>query len=82
VVKGLLIFAALIGLVFLACHAAGFRESTSVLSGTYTGASSVTSGLAYAAIYMGFVILAPILVVGAGVLFLLDLAFAALGKQG
>jgi hypothetical protein len=79
VVKGLLLCAALIGLVFLACHAAGFRESTSVLSGTYTGASSVVSGLAYAAIYMGFVILAPILVVGAGVLFLLDLAFAALG---
>lgn len=78
-VKGLFLCAGLIVVVFLVCHAAGGRESTSVLSGTYAGASSVASGLAYAAVYMGFVILAPIMVVGAGVLFLLDLAFAALG---
>lgn len=75
-VKGLLICAALIALVFLVCHAAGFRESTSVLSGTYTEASSVKSGLVYAAVYVGFVILAPIFVLGAGVLFLLDVVFA------
>lgn len=75
-VKGLLLCAALIGLAFLVCHVAGFRESTSVLSGTYTGAGSVASGLVYAAAYMGFVILAPILVLGAGVSFLLDVALA------
>jgi hypothetical protein len=75
-VKGLLIGAVLIGLVFLVCHAAGFRESTSVLSGTYTGAGSAAPGLAYAVVYMGFVILAPIFVLGAGVLFLLDVVFA------
>jgi hypothetical protein len=76
VVKGLLIGAVLIGLVFLVCHAAGFRESTSVLSGTYTGAGSVKSALVYAAVYMGFVILAPIFVLGAAALFLLDVVFA------
>ncbi|MBN1975796.1 MAG: hypothetical protein JW918_00210 [Anaerolineae bacterium] len=75
-VKGLLICAALIGLAFLVCHAAGLRESTGVLSGTYTGTGSVISGLAYAVVYMGFVILAPIFVLGAGALFLLDVVFA------
>ena len=80
-VKGLLICAALIGLVFLACHAAGFRESTSVLSGTYTGAGSVMSGLLYAVTSMAFEIVTPILVIAAGVLFVLKLAFTALGRK-
>jgi hypothetical protein len=72
-VKALLVCAGLIALIFLVCHAAGFRESTSVLSGTYTGAGSVTCGLLYVVVNMALVILAPILVIGAGVLFFLNL---------
>jgi hypothetical protein len=80
-VKGVFVCAALIVVVFLVCHAAGLRESTSVLSGTYTGAGSVTSGLAYAVVNMALVILTPILVIAAGMLFLLNLAFVTLDRR-
>lgn len=79
--KGLLICAGLILVVFLACHAAGFRESTSVLSGTYTGMGSVASGLLYAVASMAFAIVMPILLIAAAALFPLNLAFAALGRR-
>lgn len=81
-VKVLFVCAGFIALVFLVCHVAGFRESTSVLSGTYTGAGSVTSGLLYAAVSMAFVIVAPILAIGAGMLFLLNRIFGSQASQG
>lgn len=79
--RGLLVCTAALTLAFLVSHVAGFREFTSVLSGTYPAAGVAVFGLAYAAVYMGFVILAPILVIGAGVLFILNLASAALGRR-
>ena len=81
---GLLAGAALLALPFLVCHAAGLREFVSVLSGTSpaTGASvevMTLLGLVYAAFYMVFLILVPILVLAAGGLFM----FSALagGRQ-
>ncbi|MFN2271377.1 MAG: hypothetical protein ACK2US_11105 [Anaerolineae bacterium] len=80
-VKGLFLCAGLIAVVFLVCHVAGFREYTSVLSGTYTGMGSAASGLLYAVASLAFVIVAPILAIDAGGLFLLNLACAALGRR-
>jgi hypothetical protein len=58
---------------FLLVHLAGLREYTSVLNGT-TGpesagwASSAFFGVTYIIIYLAFVILAPVLVLAAGIL--------------
>jgi len=71
---GLLVRAALITMFFAACHFAGWREHTTFLSGTPAsgGGSVITSallGVVYMAGYFGFVLLAPILVLAAGLLF-------------
>lgn len=71
--KGLFICAAALTLVFLVEHIAGFREFTSVLSGTYPAAgASVLWGLVYAITHMAFFIVTPILLIGAGLLSLFD----------
>jgi hypothetical protein len=71
--KGLFVCAGGLALVLLVSHVAGFREFTSVLSGTYpaTGAP-VFWGLIYATTHMAFFLVAPILVVGAGILSFLE----------
>jgi hypothetical protein len=71
---GLLVRAALIAVFFVACHLAGWREHTTFLSGTpaSTGGSVNTSavlGVVYMAGYFGFVLLAPIFALAAGLLF-------------
>ncbi len=65
----------MLALPFLVCHAAGLREFIGVLSGTppATGVSvevMALLGLLYAAFYMVFLILVPILALAAGGLFL------------
>jgi len=71
---GLLVRAALIGVFFAACHLAGWREHTTFLSGTAASAggsvnTSALLGVIYMAGYFGFVLLAPILTLAAGLLF-------------
>lgn len=71
---GFLVRAALIALFFAACHAAGWREHTTFLSGTAASAggsanTSIILGVIYMAGYFGFVLLAPILTLAAGFLF-------------
>ena len=73
--KGLLIRALIIAIVFFILHLAGLREYTSILSGTYpTGDSAATSavfwGMVYIIVYFGFVLVAPILLITAGILFI------------
>ena len=71
--KGLFICTAVLTLAFLVGHIAGLREFTSVLSGTYPATeASVFLGLIYAITHMAFFIAAPILAIGAGILFLFD----------
>ena len=74
--KGLLLRAAVIAAAFLVVHAAGLREYTSVLSGTPASGSlpeafALAAGIAYATLYFGFVLLAPLLVLAAVILVLL-----------
>ena len=71
---GFLVRAALVAVFFAACHFAGWREHTTFLSGTPASAggsanTSVVLGVVYMAGYFGFVLLAPILVLAAGLLF-------------
>jgi hypothetical protein len=70
--KGLILRAVMIALTFAVCHWLGLREHTSFLSGT--AASSDTSltvsavlGVTYIATYLGFVLLTPILLIGAAI---------------
>jgi hypothetical protein len=57
--------AALISLVFLLMHGLGLREHTRVFSGTSPDGASALLGTSYAVIYLGFVIVVPILVIAA-----------------
>jgi hypothetical protein len=62
-----------LALIFLLLHLAGLREFTSVLNGT-VGSLKLSwgmcafLGLAYIFAYLGFILLAPILVLGAALL--------------
>jgi hypothetical protein len=65
--------AVVIGAVFFVVHLAGLREYTSVLNGTAgpdaaDWASSTFFGVTYVIIYLTFVVLAPVLVLAAGLL--------------
>jgi hypothetical protein len=65
----------------LVSHVAGFRECTGILSGTYPAAGAqVFWGLVYATTHMAFFLVAPILIIGAGILSLLDRC-AAIGPR-
>jgi len=63
--------------LYLVAHVAGLRECTSFLSGTMPLGSfgqylNGFLGIAYVLVYIGAVIVAPILIVAAGVFFLLQ----------
>lgn len=71
--QGLLLRALLLAIFFGAVHVAGWREHTTFLSGTSASTdtsanTSVILGLVYMAAYFGFVLLAPILILAAGIL--------------
>jgi hypothetical protein len=74
---GLLVRAALVAVFFAVCHLAGWREHTTFLSGTPASAggsanTSVVLGVVYMAGYFGVVLLAPILALAAGLLFVFE----------
>ena len=64
--KGLLQRAAVIALVYAVLHVAGGRHDAAFLSGTPVG--SLVLGCAYVVVYFAFVLIAPILVIAAGLL--------------
>jgi hypothetical protein len=65
--KKLLLRAALIGLAYALLHLAGGRHDAAFLSGTPVGgAGALLLGCAYVVVYFLFVIVAPILVIAAG----------------
>jgi hypothetical protein len=71
--RGFLLRAGFIGVAFLIVQLGGLREYTSVLNGTVGPSAagrqlSTFLGLAYLLVYMAFVILAPVLVLAAGIL--------------
>jgi hypothetical protein len=62
-----------VSVIFLIVHLCGLREFTSVLNGTM-GSTQVSRGVAaflgiiYVVVYVGFVVLVPILILAAGLL--------------
>ena len=72
--KDLLQRAALILMLFAIAHLAGLREFTTIISGTLAEPSlgvemCALLGFGYMALYFGAVVLVPILVIAAGLLF-------------
>jgi hypothetical protein len=78
----LLSIAVTLGVFFLLVHLVGFREHTAFLSGT-TGSADVGMklsafyGVIYILLYLGCVVIAPILVLAAGLLALWQKLIAA-----
>jgi len=75
--KGFLVRAAILAVVFAVCHFVGWREHTSFLSGTAASASgavhaSAVLGVIYIVAYFGFVLVAPIFLLAAAILFGLE----------
>lgn len=69
--RGLLARALLLVAVYGVCEFAGWREATTFLSGSQTGASwsaTVWKGVAFLLAYHGAVLLTPILLIAAGLL--------------
>lgn len=69
--RGLVARALLLAAVYVACELAGWREATTFLSGSQTGSSwsaTVWKGVAFLLAYHGAVLLAPILLIAAGLL--------------
>lgn len=69
--RGLVARALLLAAVYAACELAGWREATTFLSGSQTGASwsaTVWKGVAFLLAYHGAVLLGPILLIAAGLL--------------
>jgi len=70
----LLVRALTLGVLFFLVHLAGLREYTAFLSGTAAAQTSmglsVFYGMVYIVLYLGAVVLAPILVFAAGILIL------------
>jgi|ERR1043166_3205295 hypothetical protein len=67
---GFVMRALLLAVIFGACELAGWREHTTFISGTTVSAdaaisSSITCGLIYMLAYFGFVLAAPILLIAA-----------------
>jgi undecaprenyl pyrophosphate phosphatase UppP len=74
--KGLAMRALLIGVVYVACELAGWREYTSVLCGTSPTGATIDRLMAlraslYLLAYFGCVLGVPVLLIGAGLLALL-----------
>ena len=75
--------ALLITIFYFLCHAAGWREQTTFLSGTSAGAgtslnSSAVLGMTYLVAYFGFVLVAPIFLIAA---LLMKLRMALSGRS-
>jgi hypothetical protein len=71
--KGFLIRAAILALAFAVFHALGLRENTSIICGTWPagqtpGEWTAALGITYIALYFGFVLVAPILTLAAGLM--------------
>jgi hypothetical protein len=78
--KGFVTCVGALVLALLMSHIAGFRELADVLNGAHPAAGApIFWGLVYAKTHTAFFLIAPVLVLGAGVVSLLDLASAALG---
>ncbi len=78
--------AAIIAVGFALCHLLGWREHTTFLTGTSSAAgtglnTSAALGTIYMVAYFGFVLLAPILLLAAGILFVWE-RFTATDKAG
>lgn len=77
----LLEWAALLTVLFIIAHIIGLRQFTSVLNGTI-GSTSLSwqtasfLGVAYVLVYLGFVIVVPVLVLAAGFLKLWERAIS------
>jgi len=71
--RGLLLRAAIISFVYLAARLAGLREYTTIISGTsptgdVTDWWSAGLGVVYVTLYLGFVLLVPVLLIAAALL--------------
>lgn len=75
--KGLLTRGLVLVALFLACHLAGLRPFTGILTGTLATAAGSTQvgsvlGVLYGLAYLAFVLAAPILLIAAGILCLAE----------
>ena len=75
--KGLFVRALILIVLFLLCHLAGLRVYTSVLTGTFipiAGSTQLASlfGILYALLFLAAVLVAPILLIASGLLYLLE----------
>lgn len=83
--RGLVLRAALLSLVYLVVSLAGFRQYTSIFTGTVPSVelsrtTQAALGLLYALLYVGFVLLVPTLLVAAALMFAALLAIG--GRAG
>ncbi len=77
----LIVLAAIIVAAFGICHAVGMRENVSSLFATSSGSdSTMTSAMAYVALYLCAVVLAPIFAIAAVIMKALQLALARRAK--
>ena len=79
--KGLVMCAGALALALLLSHVAGFRELMDVLSGAHPAAASIFWGVVYAKTHAAFFLIAPVLILGAGMVSLLDMASVTLGHR-
>jgi hypothetical protein len=73
--RGWLVRAAIIIFAWALMHLLGWRDDTRIISGTslpndFAGAVGASRGVAYLLAYFAAVVVAPILVIGAGILWL------------
>jgi hypothetical protein len=73
---GLLVAAAVIGVLYGAVHLMGLRDDACILSGTAPpgGDAGVVLGLVYVGLHFAWVVVAPVCALGAGVLWVLERA--------
>ncbi len=81
---GLLLRAFLLAAVFFVCHAFGMREYTSILSGTFPAGDHAREllacmGMVYVIMYLAAVVVAPILLIAAGLVYLVERATGVRG---
>jgi hypothetical protein len=78
---GLVTCVGALALALLLSHIAGFRELVGILSGSRPAAgASIFWGLVYAKTHAAFFLIAPVLILSAGIVTLLDLASVTLGR--
>jgi len=69
---GFLVRAAVLAILYLAVHALGFRQYTSILCGTIPPGGAAILGVVYIVLYFAFVLIVPTLVLGSGILWALQ----------